>query len=173
MSTYIVTKTINGRQYRYRQTTWREGGRMRTQNEYLGPAGGSARGAPQRGKVSSAARASESLVYSDGASRWEGSQAEGTARSVEQPASGVTEFLRALVRKRNRREDIGETEHEARERVAREDTQRARNDRVNELLTGGTITLDGVAEIAGLQAGGQQEGESADSPDDASESSVE
>ena len=37
MSTYMVIKTINGRQYRYRQTTWRESGRMRTKNEYVGP----------------------------------------------------------------------------------------------------------------------------------------
>lgn len=173
MSTYVVTKTINGRQYRYLQTTWREGGRMRTKSEYLGPVGGSDRGAPSRGKVSSATSASESLVDSDDASPREGTEAEGAARSAERPVIGVTEFLRALVRKRDRREDIGETEDEARDRVAREDAQRARNDRVNELLTGKSITLDAVAEIAGLQAGGQQEGESADSPDGSSETSAE
>src|ERR1700722_19467797 len=174
MSTYIVTKTINGRQYRYQQTTWREGGRTRTKSEYLGPVGGSARGAPTtRGKVSAGTSVSGSLVDSDDASRSQGSEAERAARSAERPAGGITEFLRAVVRKRDRREDIGETEDEARERVAREDSQRARNDRVNELLTGESITLDAVAEIADLQAGAQQEGESADSPDNASESSAE
>jgi hypothetical protein len=39
MDWYIVIKTINGRRYRYRQKTWREGGRVRTRSEYLGPAG--------------------------------------------------------------------------------------------------------------------------------------
>jgi Nucleotidyl transferase AbiEii toxin, Type IV TA system len=34
---YFVTKTINGRRYRYRQRTWREGGKVRTENHYLGP----------------------------------------------------------------------------------------------------------------------------------------
>jgi hypothetical protein len=34
---YIVIKTIKGRRYRYRQRTWREGGRVRTQSYSLGP----------------------------------------------------------------------------------------------------------------------------------------
>lgn len=34
---YIVIKTIKGRRYRYRQRTWREGGRVRTQSFSLGP----------------------------------------------------------------------------------------------------------------------------------------
>lgn len=34
---YIVIKTINGRQYRYEQRSWREGKRVRTQSRYLGP----------------------------------------------------------------------------------------------------------------------------------------
>lgn len=38
MDWYIVVKTINGRRYRYRQKTWREGGRVRTRSEYIGPA---------------------------------------------------------------------------------------------------------------------------------------
>jgi antirestriction protein ArdC len=37
---YIVIKTIKGRKYRYRQRTWREGGRVRTQSFSLGPIGG-------------------------------------------------------------------------------------------------------------------------------------
>jgi hypothetical protein len=46
MDWYIVVKTINGHRYRYRQKTWREGKRVRTQSEYIGPAGddGSAKG---------------------------------------------------------------------------------------------------------------------------------
>jgi hypothetical protein len=43
MDWYIVVKTINGRRYRYRQKTWREGGRVRTRSEYIGPADGLAR----------------------------------------------------------------------------------------------------------------------------------
>jgi hypothetical protein len=39
MDWYIVIKTINGRRYKYRQKTWREGGRVRTRSEYIGPAG--------------------------------------------------------------------------------------------------------------------------------------
>jgi hypothetical protein len=39
MDWYIVIKTINGRRYYYRQKTRREGGRVRTRSEYIGPAG--------------------------------------------------------------------------------------------------------------------------------------
>ena len=38
MDWYIVIKTIKGRRYRYRQKTWREGKRVRTRSEYIGPA---------------------------------------------------------------------------------------------------------------------------------------
>jgi hypothetical protein len=38
MDWYIVIKAINGRRYRYRQKTWREGKRVRTRSEYIGPA---------------------------------------------------------------------------------------------------------------------------------------
>jgi hypothetical protein len=41
MDWYIVIKTIKGRRYRYRQKTWREGGRVRTRSEYIGPVNGS------------------------------------------------------------------------------------------------------------------------------------
>jgi hypothetical protein len=34
---YVVIKTINGRQYRYEQRSWREGKRVRTESRYLGP----------------------------------------------------------------------------------------------------------------------------------------
>lgn len=34
---YIVIRTIKGRQYRYRQRSYRDGGRVRTISDYLGP----------------------------------------------------------------------------------------------------------------------------------------
>lgn len=34
---YIVTKTINGRQYQYLQTSYRVGKKVRTRSKYLGP----------------------------------------------------------------------------------------------------------------------------------------
>ncbi len=37
MSWYFVTKSINGRRYRYRQRTWRESGSVRTESHCLGP----------------------------------------------------------------------------------------------------------------------------------------
>ena len=42
MGWYIVTKTIKGHAYRYRQRTWREGKHVRTESVYPGPAGGDA-----------------------------------------------------------------------------------------------------------------------------------
>ena len=36
MGWYIVVKTIKGHRYRYRQRTWREGGRVRTESQYVG-----------------------------------------------------------------------------------------------------------------------------------------
>jgi hypothetical protein len=80
-------------------------------------------------------------------------------------AAGVTEFLRDMVRKRNRDDDRGETESQVRERVAIEDAERARNDRVNDLLTADTISLDAVNEISDMQADAQSEGEPEGSPD--------
>ena len=38
--TYIVTKTINGKQYRYQQTSYRVGKKVKTKSVYLGPVGG-------------------------------------------------------------------------------------------------------------------------------------
>jgi hypothetical protein len=84
-------------------------------------------------------------------------------------ASGVTEFLRDLVRKKNRDDERGETESQVRERVAIEDAERARNDRVNDLLTADTISLDAVDEIADMQADAQNEGEPEGSPDGSTE----
>lgn len=36
---YTITKTIKGKQYRYLQRSYREGGKVRTQSIYLGPIG--------------------------------------------------------------------------------------------------------------------------------------
>jgi len=84
-------------------------------------------------------------------------------------ASGVTEFLRDTVRKKDRDDDFGETESQERERVAIEDAERTRNDRVNDLLTADTISLDAVDEIADMQADAQNEGEPDGSPDGSTE----
>jgi hypothetical protein len=40
---FIVIKTIKGRQYRYQQRTYREGGKVRTETIYLGPVDGGKR----------------------------------------------------------------------------------------------------------------------------------
>jgi hypothetical protein len=37
---YVVTKTVKGRQYRYLQTSWRDGSRVRTRSVYLGAVDG-------------------------------------------------------------------------------------------------------------------------------------
>jgi hypothetical protein len=79
------------------------------------------------------------------------------------------EYPAKRVEKKDRREDIGEADAEARERVAREDMERAKNDRVNELLTGDTISLGALEEIADKQGGEQSEGESENSPDGSTE----
>jgi hypothetical protein len=122
---YEVIKTISGRQYRYLQETYRESGRVRTRNTYLGPVDGGVR---RRG--------------------------------------GVTGFLQSLVRKKDRN-DFGETKAQARGRVAREDRERVKQGRLNELLTGSTISLGAINEIADSQtafgeadAGSVQAGES-------------
>jgi len=168
MSWYIVIKTINGRRYRYRQRTWREGGRMRTKSEYIGPVGEDNRGARSRVDHEQAT-ASGRHPDLEHPSAGQGIGTEMTSPRIRRRANGVSEFLKELVRKRDRAEDIGETETQARERVAIEDAERAKDARVNELLTAPTISLDAVEEIAGMQAGAQNEGESEDSPEGSTE----
>ena len=46
---YIVVKTVKGRQYLYEQRTWREGKRVRTESRYLGPVGGGTRTPKKKG----------------------------------------------------------------------------------------------------------------------------
>jgi hypothetical protein len=106
---YEVIKTISGRQYRYSQETYREGGRVRTRNSYLGPVDGGVR---RRG--------------------------------------GVTGLLQGLLRKKDR-DDFEETETQARQRVAREDRERVKQARVNELLTGSAISPGAINKIAESQ----------------------
>jgi hypothetical protein len=107
---YEVIKTINGRQYRYEQETYRENGRVRTRSTYIGPVDGGRR------------------------------------------KKGLTGLLQELVKKKDRREDMGESAAEASVRVAREDAERAKNERVNDLLTAPNISLGALSEIAASQA---------------------
>ena len=141
MSSYVVIKTINGRQYRYRQETWREGGRMRTRSKYLGAVEGADTSRESDASVGSGVPAA---------------LGQGTERAYvprRRRKAGVTEFLRDLVRVKERADDIGEAEVEMRERVAREEQAYARNDRVTELLSGDTISLDAINEIADKNRG--------------------
>ena len=110
---YVVVKTINGRQYRYEQETYRECGKVRTRSTYIGPVDGGRR------------------------------------------KKGLTAALRELVKKKDRREDFGESKAEASARVAREDAERAKDARVNELLTAASISLEGIAEISASQSAGE------------------
>jgi hypothetical protein len=45
---YVVVKTIKGRRYRYLQTSWREGCRVRTKSVCLGPLDGAGRTAARK-----------------------------------------------------------------------------------------------------------------------------
>jgi hypothetical protein len=74
---------------------------------------------------------------------------------------GLTGLLQELVKKKDRREDYGESEVEASARVAREDAERATDARVNELLTAPTISLEGVAEISASQSAAEPSGSDA------------
>lgn len=60
MGWYIVIKTIKGRQYRYRQRTWREGTRVRTESYSLGPLSGESTGRSE--PVGAPANAVKALV---------------------------------------------------------------------------------------------------------------
>jgi len=121
--TYEVIRTIGGRRYRYSQETYRESGKVRTRNVYLGPVDGGVR-----------------------------------------RRRGVTGFLQDLVRKKER-DDIGETEIQARERVAGEDRERARHSRSNDLLTAPTISLDAIGEIAASQSSSEASAPNEDASD--------
>ncbi len=48
LMSYTVVKTIKGRRYRYLQTSWREGRRVRTKSVYLGPLDGAGRTANRK-----------------------------------------------------------------------------------------------------------------------------
>jgi hypothetical protein len=61
----------------------------------------------------------------------------------------VTKFLQGLVRKSSREV---ESEKQMQERVAAEDRQYAKQDRVNDMLTAPTISMEAIGEIAAEQA---------------------
>src|SRR5258708_40307918 len=72
MDWYLVIKTINGRRYKYRQKTWREGGRVRTRSEYIGPAGAAPSVAsPSVGQLKKAASSALELLMGEQANDWE------------------------------------------------------------------------------------------------------
>ena len=61
---YPTIKTIKGRPYLYRQRTWREGGRVRTQSHYIGPIDLSAPPSGQAGGPQNPPRKKRSRVNS-------------------------------------------------------------------------------------------------------------
>lgn len=81
--------------------------------------------------------------------RW---REDGKVKSRSTYLGAVDAFLKNLVRKKDRRENLPETEDEASARLAREDAQRAKDERVSELLTAPTISPGGIAEISEKQA---------------------
>ena len=141
---------------------------MRTKSEYIGPVGEENHGARTRVAHEPAAASGRNLDL-EHSSAGQGTRTGTTSRRVRRRANGVNEFLKELVRKRDRADDFGETEAQARERVAIEDAERAKDARVNDLLTAPTISLDAVEEIADMQADAQTEGEPEGSPDGSTE----
>ena len=81
--------------------------------------------------------------------------ADGEARRQK----GVTGFLQRLVRKSGR---VVESEKQVQERIAAEDREYAKQDRINDMLTAPTISVDAISEIASEQAHSET-GTSADS----------
>ncbi len=141
---------------------------MRTTSEYIGPVGEENRSARSRVGHEQATAAGQRADLERPSAR-QGTGTEMMSRRVRRRAIGVSEFLKELVRKRDRADDFGETEAQARERVAIEDAERAKDARVNDLLTAPTISLDAVEEIADTQADAQSEGEPEGSPDGSAE----
>jgi hypothetical protein len=69
------------------------------------------------------------------------------------PKKGIFGVLDDLVRKKHDWEHTEETPVQERERIGREDRERARTSRNNDLLTGKSISLDELAEVASTQKG--------------------
>ena len=90
MSWYIVIKTIKGHRYRYRQRTWREGGRMRTKSEYIGAVGEENRSARSRVGLEQAAASGRHRDLEHRFSR-AGDRDGNGARRVRRRANGVSE----------------------------------------------------------------------------------
>jgi hypothetical protein len=165
MDWHIVIKIIKGHRYRYRQKTWRENGRVRTKSEYLGPV-------VERDSVADAYDVLTGNAECRDRSRlgWAGrdeTRPYATERADARREHPIEEFLKSLVRK-NPDRDM-ETEAQMQARVAAEDAERATQERVNDLLSADTISLDAIGEIADIQADAQNEGESEDSPEGSTE----
>jgi len=105
---YIVIKTIKGHRYRYRQRTWREGGRVRTESIYLGPADGGRSVNPASGagaKVASGASTASIRPPS----------VSGTAARVPEEAIHQLTPFTAHLKGKDRREYERERERQRRE----------------------------------------------------------
>lgn len=64
---------------------------------------------------------------------------------------GVGGFVRDLVRRKDRTAIREETEKQMRERVAADDKQRDKSDRINDLLNAPSISMESIAEISSAQ----------------------
>jgi hypothetical protein len=217
---YRVIKTINNREYFYDQETYRENGRVRTRNVYIGPVDGTffrggGRGSMPRDMTAQDVlncEASElgnelnvaegvdlSKVRSDrlqwvtktkGAAKQYGDvdrvviknfrivatdpvggmlvEERQADRADRRRKKGVFGVIDDLVRKRDK---TVETENQIQARVARETAEDAQRDRINDLLTADTISLDAINEIAEAQAAPAAETEAAENaPADVGES---
>src|SRR5271170_4614458 len=109
-----VIRTVNGRQYRYLEESYRVPGLRtpRKRSTYLGPV-------------------------------------EGERKRKR----GIFGVIDDLVRKKHDWEYTKERPHEEKERIAHEDKERERTARNNDLLSGKSITLAELAEVAETQKG--------------------
>jgi len=117
-----VIRTINGRQYRYLEESYRVPGLRtpRKRSTYLGP-----------------------------------------VEPVERKRKvGIFGVIDDLVRKKHDWEYEKEKPHEEKERIAREDAERERTARNNDLLSGKSITLAELAEVAETQGAFASQGHS-------------
>lgn len=97
---YVVIKTIKGRRYRYLQTSFREGKRVRTRSICLGPVDGIVASGPR-----------EVGVISDGFDAEQRSREDRMMASAERAAERIDKY---------QRETFGETAAERTERVRQE-----------------------------------------------------
>lgn len=87
---YVVVKTIKGRQYRYLQTSWREGKKVRTKAVCLGPTNGSSDRSQERAMAAAERFAAQvdkeqkARFGETGAERQEREKAESRAAALAQ-----------------------------------------------------------------------------------------